>query len=219
MLDRQRAAYFTRSRALDQTKGLPEVAVELHKDQRFYFDQNWRSVANLNQLKYNQIVLHPFLAKYKSHVADLRWIQVLYEYTVPENAIAVKSFLLQIESYRTHISLNIKKPQYQTSYVISNEFDTGENFNDFYFEKYKEHEMTQENLPAPDGFRDVISSVESGDTISILMSRTQKSIKQDLSSYVKNFRVNITLVEKQESAGDVAKRGVAKKEKEKPKEA
>lgn len=49
----------------------------------------------------------------------------------------------------------------------------------------------------PDGFRDIIASVESGDTIKILMSRTQKSIKQELSSFVKNFRVQINLIEKQ----------------------
>ena len=52
--------------------------------------------------------------------------------------------------------------------------------------------MPQESLPFPDGFKDVISSVESGDKIQILMSRTQKSIKKDESSYVKNLRVEIS---------------------------
>ena len=120
------------------------MKTQLFEKDRFYFDENWKTVANLNQIDYNQIVLHPYLAKYKSHVADLRWVQVLYEYTLPPNCIGIKSFLLQIESYRSIISLNIVKPQYQTSYIISNESDTAENANDFYFEKYMEHGVIQE---------------------------------------------------------------------------
>lgn len=193
MLDRQRSVYFSRSRALNQTKAKETntVEVSLHQTEKFYFDENWQTVANLDQVNYNQIVLHPYLAKYKSHVADLRWVQVLYEYTLPPNAIAIKSLLLKIESYRSIISLNIVKPQYQTSYIISNETDTADNANEIYFEKYVEHDVIQEQLPFPDGFKDVISSVESGDTIKILMSRTQKSIKKELSSYVKNLNIKI----------------------------
>ena len=71
------------------------------------------------------MVLHPYLEKYKSHVADLRWIHVLFEFDVPDDVIAIKSFLVQIQAYRSHLSLNIIKPQYQTSYIISNKTETG----------------------------------------------------------------------------------------------
>jgi hypothetical protein len=76
MLDRQRSVYFSRSRALNQTKvkETNTVEVSLHQTEEFYFDENWQTVANLDQVSYNQIVLHPYLAKYKSHVADLRWV-------------------------------------------------------------------------------------------------------------------------------------------------
>lgn len=70
------------------------MLTQKYEKERFYFDENWKTVANLNQIDYNQIVLHPFLGQYKSHVADLRWVQVLYEYKVPANCIAIKSFLL-----------------------------------------------------------------------------------------------------------------------------
>jgi hypothetical protein len=40
---------------------------------------------------------------------------------VPDDVIALKSFVLKIGSYRAIISLNIKKPMYQTSYVITKE--------------------------------------------------------------------------------------------------
>lgn len=47
-----------------------------HKDhdERYYFDDNWTKIANLDQNKYNNMVLHPYLGEYKSHVADLRWV-------------------------------------------------------------------------------------------------------------------------------------------------
>lgn len=46
----------------------------------------------------------------------------------------------------------------------------------------------------PDGFKDIISSVESGDTIKILMSRTKTTMSNENSSYVKNFRVNFSVI-------------------------
>jgi hypothetical protein len=58
---------------------------------------------------------------------------------------------------------------------------------------YQEKAVPQEQLPFPDGFSDIISSVESGDTIKILMSRTKESIKKELSSYVKNLKISIDL--------------------------
>lgn len=134
------------------------------------------------------MVLHPYLEKYKSHVADLRWVQVLFEDKVPDDAIAIKSFMVKIESYRSIISLNLIKPQYQTSYIISNETEkTESNECETYFEQYVERIQSQESLPYPDGFKDVISSAEKGDTIQILMSRTKKSMKVEQSSYVKNL--------------------------------
>ena len=57
---------------------------------------------------------------------------------------------MQIESYKAVISLNIYKPQYQTSYVISNETDT--EVNDTYAEKFIDKGITQDELPFPDGF-------------------------------------------------------------------
>lgn len=61
LLDRRRSVYFARSRANDQTKQIKTVEENLHVDQRFYFDDHWKEAANLDQQKFNNIVLHPFL--------------------------------------------------------------------------------------------------------------------------------------------------------------
>ena len=50
------------------------VADKKYVDYRYYFDENWTSIANLDQNNYNAMVLHPYLGEYKSHVADLRWV-------------------------------------------------------------------------------------------------------------------------------------------------
>lgn len=149
-------------------------------------------------------MLHPFLEKYKSYVADLRWIQVLFEYKVPDDYIAIKSFLVQIEAYRSIISLNIVKTQYQTSYIISNETET--DATDIYYERFIQKDVDQELLPFPDGFRDVISSVESGDTIQILMSRTRNSKYKEISSYIKNVKVEMSFFIRQDKEEIISKK-------------
>jgi hypothetical protein len=58
------------------------------------------------------MVLHPYLKEYKTHLADYKWVQVIYEFKVPDDVIAIKSFALKLESYRAIISLNIIKPMY-----------------------------------------------------------------------------------------------------------
>lgn len=84
------------------------------------------------------------------------------------------------------------KPQYQTSYIISNETDT--EVNDGYTERFYEKEVSQDELPVPDGFQDVISSMEKGDKLMILMSRTKNTLHEKDSSYVKNLKIDISFI-------------------------
>lgn len=148
MLDRQRSVYFARSRALDQTSQMAPVVRHKFKD-RFYFDEHWQNAANLDQQQFNGIVLHNYLTDFKSHVADLRWVQVIYDFEMPEDAVAIKSFVLKIGGYRSIISLNITKQHYQTSYIISNRLElVGQSQKDgggeIYVEKYYEKDEEQE---------------------------------------------------------------------------
>ena len=86
---------------------------------------------------------------------------MIYEYKVPEDVIALKSFVLRLGSYRAIISLNIKKAMYQTSYIISKEHEKIDDVKEVYLEKTRE--SVNENLPI--GFQDIVNSVESGDII------------------------------------------------------
>lgn len=104
--------------------------------------------------------------------------------------------MLKVQSYRAILSLNIVKSNYQTSYIISNETETVENVSDIYIEKYLEKELNIDGDNIPEGFKDIISSVESGDIIKILMSRNRKSIQKELSTYIKNLEVTISLIQR-----------------------
>ena len=70
----------------------------------------------------------------------------------------------------------IIKAHYQTSYIISNH---NEKLNSNKAEVYMEVHKDSTNDQVPLGFKDVISSVESGDTIKILLSRSKKSFKTE----------------------------------------
>jgi hypothetical protein len=63
------------------------------------------------------------------------------------------------------------------------------------------------------GFQDIVSSVESGDTIKLLMSRFTKNIKKEETTYVKNLQVDIELVKRY----DDIKKTVASQDKSKAK--
>jgi hypothetical protein len=112
-LDKHRGKYFYLSRSNNQA---PRSEVfksdKLYDDSNYYFDDNWTKIANLDQNKFETMVLHPYLKEYKTHLSDYKWVQVIYEYKVPDDVIAIKSFAMKLESYRAIISLNITKPMY-----------------------------------------------------------------------------------------------------------
>jgi hypothetical protein len=112
---------------------------------------------------------------------------------VPPEAIAIRSFVLKIGSYRGIISLNISKPMYQTSYIISKDTEKlDEEKPEIYLETFKD--VLNDNTLI--GFQDIINSAESGDTIQILLSRNKKSIDLNHSTFVKNVSINIDLISK-----------------------
>jgi hypothetical protein len=124
-LDKNRGKYFSVSRFNNQESRKDVIqSHKLYEDKNYYFDDNWTKIANLDQNKFKTIVLHPYLKEYKTHLADYKWVQVIYEFKVPDDVIAIKSFALKLESYRAIISLNIIKPMYQVGYVISREYQT-----------------------------------------------------------------------------------------------
>ena len=83
-------------------------------------------------------------------------MQQLFEFTLPGDCVAIKSFAVKIEKYRGIITLNITKPTYQVSYVISKEQEKLQGSEEIYFEAYRE-DMGNDSMPV--GFQDIISSV------------------------------------------------------------
>ena len=152
-MDKYRAWYFSRSRQNDQTYNYYDLEVtELPQ----------RSLDVNNESRKEDFKTRVVIDRNNFHGMTCR----VFEYTLPEDVLAVQSFHVYYEFFGGAIGLNHLSPTHQSFIVISSE-DSNQWWTETYEEKLDEADMLKRAQGGRLGYQDIIANAKGGDTIQL----------------------------------------------------
>lgn len=166
-LDKYRPWYFSRSRQNDETYSYYDM--EVVEPSRTSLDIN--DISNAPDFR-KKAVIDPG----NFHGAICR----VFEYTLPDDVLAVQSFHIYFEHWGGNIALHHLSPTHHSFAVISSE-DNNNWWKESYEEKFDDDDLLKKVYNGVVGYQDIIANAKGGDSIQLWL----ESNGYDSSRYIK----------------------------------